>query len=97
MSPDPPLTTPTKAPTPAVSAEVLSPEMSEVKIRVPKADHRFIVGVQRRNLTEIQNLTGVSIEVPKVNDDSEEVVLRGDKFQIGPAITLMYTKVWHKI
>ena len=76
-----------------MSMEPTSPEISEVKIRVPKPDHRFIVGPLRKNLTEIHNLTGIMIEVPKVNDDSEEILLRGDKFQIGPAITLMYTKV----
>ena len=68
-------------------------ETSEVRVKVNKSDHRFIVGQQRKNIVEIFNLTGVTIEVPKVNDPSEEVILRGDKFQIGSAITLMYTKV----
>ena len=84
----------TEALPPAISVEPSSPEIAEVRIRVPKTDHRFIVGQQRKNLTEIFNLTGVTIEVPKVNDDSEEVVIRGNRFQIGPAITMMYTKVW---
>ena len=67
--------------------------MSEVRVHVQKSDHRFIVGQQRRNIEEIYNLTGVRIEVPGMNDPSEEIVLHGDRFQIGSAITLMYTKV----
>ena len=70
-----------------------SPNISEVRIRVPKEDHRYIVGLRQKNLKEIYNLTGVTIDVPGIYDDSEEVIVRGDKFQIGPAITLMYTKV----
>ena len=74
-------------------AEPLRTDVSEVRIQVQKSDHRFIVGQQRRNIEEIYNLTGVRIEVPGQNDPSEEIVLHGDRFQIGSAITFMYTKV----
>ena len=74
-------------------AEPLRTDVSEVRVHVQKSDHRFIVGQQRRNIEEIYNLTGVKIEVPGMNDPSEEIVLHGDRFQIGSAITLMYTKV----
>lgn len=89
----PPSKKPVAALSPVQPAERVTTGISEVRIKVPKVDHKFIVGQSKKNLQEIYSLTGVTIEVPKANDESEEIVLLGDKFQIGTAVTLMYTKV----
>ena len=38
-------------------------------------------------------VTGVAVSVPPLNSPAEDIVLRGDKMQLGPAVAMMFTKV----
>ncbi|KAL4221580.1 DIS3-like exonuclease 2 [Mactra antiquata] len=63
----------------------------EVSVNLPKSDHMYVIGPQGKHLQEIMSLTGVVVSVPKLNSKSDEIVLRGDKMQIGSAMSLMFS------
>jgi hypothetical protein len=37
--------------------------------------------------------SGVSVEVPSLDDNSETITLRGEQDKLGPALTMVYSKV----
>lgn len=51
-----------------------------------------MIGPQRRGLTEILKETGVSVEVPTEEEDSDTITLRGDPAKLGEALALVYAK-----
>ncbi|EJW75496.1 hypothetical protein WUBG_13596, partial [Wuchereria bancrofti] len=59
---------------------------------VARAQHRYIVGPQRRGLAEILKSTGVSVEVPPEEEDSDTITLRGDPTKLGEALAMVYAK-----
>lgn len=63
-----------------------------VTCQVPKPQHRYIIGPQRKGLAEILKETGVSVEVPPEEEDSLTITLRGDPDRLGPALALVYAK-----
>lgn len=63
-----------------------------VFFKVPKPQHRYIIGPQRKGLTEILKETGVSVEVPPEEENSHTITLRGDQDKLGPALALVYAK-----
>ncbi|XP_053379089.1 DIS3-like exonuclease 2 isoform X2 [Mercenaria mercenaria] len=65
---------------------------TEMTVRVPKPEHMYIIGPQSRHLHEIMMVTGVAVSVPPLNSQGDEIVLRGDKMQLGPAVAMMFSK-----
>lgn len=63
-----------------------------VTCEVVRAQHRYIVGPQRRGLAEILKATGVSVEVPPEEEDSDTITLRGDPAKLGDALAMVYAK-----
>ncbi|EJW80075.1 hdlbp protein [Wuchereria bancrofti] len=63
-----------------------------VTCEVARAQHRYIVGPQRRGLAEILKSTGVSVEVPPEEEDSDTITLRGDPTKLGEALAMVYAK-----
>ncbi|CAG9535090.1 unnamed protein product [Cercopithifilaria johnstoni] len=63
-----------------------------VTCQVARAQHRYVVGPQRRGLAEILKLTGVSVEVPPEEEDSDTITLRGDPTKLGEALAMVYAK-----
>uniref|UniRef100_A0A0N5A8M1 Vigilin n=1 Tax=Syphacia muris TaxID=451379 RepID=A0A0N5A8M1_9BILA len=63
-----------------------------VTCQIPKAQHRYIIGQQRKGLAEILKETGVSVEVPPEEENSHTITLRGDADKLGPALALVYAK-----
>uniref|UniRef100_A0A9J2PCM1 K Homology domain-containing protein n=1 Tax=Ascaris lumbricoides TaxID=6252 RepID=A0A9J2PCM1_ASCLU len=63
-----------------------------VTCQVARAQHRYVIGPQRRGLTEILKETGVSVEVPTEEEDSDTITLRGDPAKLGEALALVYAK-----
>ncbi|VDK29175.1 unnamed protein product [Gongylonema pulchrum] len=63
-----------------------------VTCQVARAQHRYIIGPQRRGLAEILKETGVSVEVPPEEEDSDTITLRGDPSKLGEALAMVYAK-----
>lgn len=64
-----------------------------MSVEVKKSQHRYVIGPRGSNLNEILEKTGVSVEVPSLENPSETITLRGAQDQLGPALTLVYAKV----
>ena len=63
-----------------------------VDIQIEKSQHRYLIGAKGRNLNEILEETGVSVEMPPQNSSSETVRLRGERLKLGEAISAVYSK-----
>jgi hypothetical protein len=63
-----------------------------VTCKVSKAQHRYVIGPQRSGLAEILKETGVSVEIPPEEADSDTITLRGDPDKLGIALTKVYQK-----
>jgi len=63
-----------------------------VSVEVKKSQHRYVIGPKGSNLNEILTQTGVSVEVPTLENPSETITLRGAQEQLGPALTMVYAK-----
>lgn len=64
-----------------------------ISVEVKKSQHRYIIGARGSGLTEILSATGVSVEIPPSDSASETITLRGDSDKLGPALTMLYSKV----
>lgn len=64
-----------------------------VSVEVRKSQHKYIIGPKGVGIQEILATTGVSVEVPSANSDSETITLRGEQDKLGPALTMVYSKV----
>ncbi|EDO37476.1 predicted protein [Nematostella vectensis] len=63
-----------------------------VSIEVRKSQHKYIVGPRGGTIHEILELTGVSVEMPPSDSDSETITLRGEQDKLGVALTQVYEK-----
>ncbi|CAJ0606165.1 unnamed protein product [Cylicocyclus nassatus] len=63
-----------------------------VTCTVAKAQHRYIIGQQRSGLHTILKETGVSVEVPNEDENSDTITLRGDPAKLGEALALVYQR-----
>jgi len=63
-----------------------------VSIQVTRSQHRFVVGPQRSGLADILRETGVSVEVPPEDAESDTIVLRGEPDKLGQALAIVYAK-----
>ena len=64
-----------------------------MSVEVKKSQHRYVIGPKGSGLTEILAATGVSVEIPPLDNVSETITLRGDPDKLGPALTMVYAKV----
>jgi len=63
-----------------------------VSIEVRKSQHKYIIGPKGGTIHEILDITGVSVEVPPTEKDTETITLRGEPDKLGAALTLVYEK-----
>ncbi|KAJ1348733.1 hypothetical protein KIN20_004105 [Parelaphostrongylus tenuis] len=63
-----------------------------VTCTVARAQHRYIIGQQRSGLHTILKETGVSVEVPNEEENSDTITLRGDPSKLGEALALVYQR-----
>ncbi|XP_066519973.1 vigilin isoform X1 [Hoplias malabaricus] len=63
-----------------------------ISVEVKKSQHKYIVGPKGNTLQEIMESTGVSVEMPPLDSDSETIILRGEPDKLGPALTQVYAK-----
>ena len=68
-----------------------------VSVEVSKAQHRYVIGPRGNGIQEILQETGVAVEVPSLESPSETITLRGEQDKLGPALTMVYSKVCHLI
>lgn len=62
-------------------------------MEVKKSQHKYIIGPKGNTLQEILEATGVSVEIPPLDSNSETIILRGEPDKLGPALTQVYAKV----
>lgn len=67
-------------------------------MEVRKSQHKYIIGPRGAGIAEILANCGVSVEVPALDSSSETITLRGEQDKLGPALTMVYSKVsvWNK-
>eukprot|EP00123_Amoebidium_parasiticum_P017972 comp24051_c0_seq1/m.43173 comp24051_c0_seq1/g.43173 ORF comp24051_c0_seq1/g.43173 comp24051_c0_seq1/m.43173 type:complete len:1290 (-) comp24051_c0_seq1:407-4276(-) len=61
-------------------------------VNVPKDQHRWVVGPRGRTLEAIFNQTGVLVEMPPADSDSESLTLRGDGAHLVKALAVVMEK-----
>ena len=69
--------------------EQLSDSFRELKISIPKRQHRFLVGSAADHILEE---TGCIVELPPVEDPSDQCVIKGPQPSLIPALTLVMDK-----
>ncbi|WWC72034.1 uncharacterized protein I206_105993 [Kwoniella pini CBS 10737] len=69
--------------------ESLNDSLRELKISIPKRQHRFLVG---SSADDILDQTGCIVELPPVDDPSDQCVIRGPQPSLIPALTLVMDK-----
>lgn len=68
-----------------------------IHVEVKKQQHRYVIGPKGQTLQEILKQTGVSIEMPPLDNPSETITLRGEQEKLGPALTLLYEKAHSEV
>uniref|UniRef100_A0A0R3RY71 Vigilin n=1 Tax=Elaeophora elaphi TaxID=1147741 RepID=A0A0R3RY71_9BILA len=72
--------------------EDMEATVKPVTCQVARAQHRYVIGPQRRGLAEILKSTGVSVEVPPEEECNNTVTLRGDPSKLGEALAMVFAK-----
>ncbi|XP_061744399.1 vigilin-like isoform X1 [Nerophis ophidion] len=63
-----------------------------IAVEVKKSQHKYVIGPKGNTLQEILDRTGVSVEIPPSDSNSETVILRGEPDRLGQALTEVYAK-----
>uniref|UniRef100_A0A4W3IMA2 Vigilin n=1 Tax=Callorhinchus milii TaxID=7868 RepID=A0A4W3IMA2_CALMI len=63
-----------------------------IAVEVKKSQHKYVIGPKGNSLQEILERTGVSVEIPPSDSNSETVILRGEPDKLGQALTEVYAK-----
>lgn len=69
--------------------EELSDNFRELKLSIPKRQHRFLVGAAAE---DILTQTDCIVELPPVSDPSDQCVIRGPQPNLIPALTIVMDK-----
>jgi len=70
----------------------LERKCATVSVEVKKSQHRYVIGPKGNSINEILAETGVSVEMPSNDSESETVTLRGPQEKLGLALTKVYEK-----
>ncbi|KAJ2848502.1 hypothetical protein IWW36_003259, partial [Coemansia brasiliensis] len=73
-------------------AHALLQESRTISVRVPKQQHRFVVGPKGQTLIEIMRATGCSVAVPGPRTTDEDITVRGTDAALVQALGLVMTK-----
>ncbi|KAH0551211.1 vigilin [Cotesia glomerata] len=65
---------------------------SSVSVEVPKSQHKYVMGPRNTTITEILQLTGVSVEMPSPDSSTGTITLRGPQEKLGQALDKVYEK-----
>jgi len=67
-------------------------KVTEVSVDIPCEQHRYIIGPKGSGITEIFQRHDVVVDVPKQEDKSQTITLRGEPQHLGPALNEVYLK-----
>ena len=70
---------------------------SSVCMEVRKSQHKYIIGSKGQTLQEIFQKTGVSVEMPSPDSNSETITLRGEQDKLGQALKEIYEKAHSEV
>ena len=62
-------------------------------MEVPREQHRYVQGSRSVNLHSILESTGVWVDLPPHDSDSNSVTLRGNPAKFGDALNIIFAKV----
>jgi len=65
---------------------------TSVSIEVKKSQHRYVIGPKGSAINEIFSETGVFVEMPPNDSESETITLRGPQEKVGFALTKVYER-----
>jgi len=65
---------------------------STIQVEVKKTQHKYVIGPRGNSINEILADTGVFVEMPPSEGDSETITLRGPQEKLGLALTKVYEK-----
>jgi len=57
--------------------EVYSGEFTRINLRVPKQQHRLVIGAGGKNVREISKETGARVRVPPEHEDDDAIIIEG--------------------
>lgn len=63
-----------------------------VSVEVPKAQHKYVIGQRGSTIQEILQITGVSVEMPPTDSDTDTITLRGPHDKLGFGLSTVYEK-----
>ena len=64
-----------------------------MSVEVKKSQHRYVIGPRGNGIQDILQSTGVAVDIPPLDSPSETITLRGEQDKLGPALTMVYSKV----
>jgi len=65
---------------------------SSISVEVKKSQHRYVIGPKGNAINEILAETGVFVEMPSPDSNSETITLRGPQQKLGLALNKVYEK-----
>ena len=60
---------------------------------IPRAQHRYVQGRAMNNIHDVFEKTGVWVELPSADSESNSVTLRGNPINFGNALNMVWNKV----
>lgn len=72
--------------------EQLEKTCKTVSVEVPKAQQKYVIGPKGSTIQEIFRVTGVYVEVPPMDANTDSIMLRGPQNKMGPALAMVYEK-----
>ncbi|XP_015787332.1 vigilin [Tetranychus urticae] len=70
---------------------------TSVPMQVKKAQHKYIIGRGGQTQREIFKQTGVYVDIPRQDDDTDTVTLWGEPEKIGPALSVLWEKAHSEV
>ena len=65
---------------------------STISVEVKKSQHKYVIGPKGNSINEILAETGVFVEMPSNDSNSETITLRGPQVKLGLALNKVYEK-----
>merc|ERR1712029_1300567 len=73
-------------------SKVLERKATTVSVEVKKSQHKYVIGPKGNAINEILQDTGVFVEMPSSDSNSETITLRGPQQKLGLALNKVYEK-----
>jgi len=64
----------------------------QMTVQIKKSQHRYIIGSRGAAINDIHEKTGVVVEVPSQDNESDQVILRGPQDRLGEAVAMVFER-----